>query len=120
MKNKYNVSLKSERTIDGVIFDSKAEASRYAELKLLEKAGEITRLILQPSFVIQQKCIKWDTGEKIREITYIADFEYYNKEGKRIVEDVKGVKTDAYKLKKRMFIKNVANVYDIVFIEYGT
>lgn len=88
-------------TIDGITFDSKKEAERYVELKAMEKAGEITNLELQPKFKLQAKYRNGD-DKGIREISYIADFQY-EQDGKVIVEDVKGVKTEVYKLKKKMF-----------------
>lgn len=79
--------------VDGITFDSKREAARYGELKLLEKAGYISRLELQPIFV-------FDIGGKPI-FKYIADFKYF--EGAtRMVEDAKGMKTAVYKLKKRL------------------
>lgn len=88
---KYN-AIKTE--IDGYVFDSRAESRRYSELLMLEKAGEISNLILQPVFPLIV------SGEKIGK--YIADFEYTDLNGKRIVEDVKGVKTPVYRLKKKL------------------
>lgn len=81
--NKY----KNEKvTINGIGFDSKAEARRYQELWLLEKVGTIKGLVLQPSFVLQPSYKK--NGKTIRAITYKADFAYYEN-NKYIVEDVK-------------------------------
>lgn len=80
--------------VDGIRFASKKEAKRYAELNLLAKAGEIGSLELQPKFVFSIN------GSKL--FTYIADFAYWERGGKRIVEDVKGVKTPLYKLKKKI------------------
>ena len=97
-KNKYNAK---KTTVNGIKFDSKAEATRYKILKKREAAGEITGLTLQPRFTLQEK-FSYD-GKTIRKIEYIADFEY-SKNGEQIVEDVKGVKTDVYKLKKKMFL----------------
>ena len=79
--------------VDGVTFDSGAEARRYGELKLLERAGEIENLELQPKF----DCII--DGKKV--CRYRADFSYFTKE-KRVVEDVKGFKTPVYRLKKKL------------------
>lgn len=70
------------KVIDGIKFDSKAESKRYMELKLLEKAGKISHLILQPMFKL--------TSNKYIICKYYADFAYINEEGERIVEDVKG------------------------------
>jgi hypothetical protein len=102
--HKYNAK---KVKINGVSFDSKKEAKRYFELKILERAGVISNLILQPKFLLQDGFER--DGKKYRAIFYIADFEYIQ-DGKRIVEDVKGVKTDIYKLKKKMFLKKYPQV----------
>ena len=93
---------KNKKTIvDNIKFDSKAEANRYIELKLLEKSGKISDLELQPKFELQEKYIN-NKGEKIRAITYKADFCYL--EGNKIVvEDVKGVETKEFKIKRKLF-----------------
>lgn len=89
-------------TVDGIEFDSKKEAKRYCELKMLEKAGKIKDLRLQYQFVLQPPFRK--NGKTIRAITYVADFVYLDLERcKNIVEDVKGYKTDVYQLKKKLF-----------------
>jgi hypothetical protein len=75
---------------------SKAEAKRCDELHILEKAGEITHLTFQPKFPVHINGIKV--------FTYIADFSYFPlkpEKGGRIIEDVKGVLTAIYKLKKK-------------------
>lgn len=88
--------------IDGIKFDSIKESNRYKDLKLLEKANLITNLELQKVFELQPKYIK--DNKHIRAITYIADFYYYDNElNKYVVEDVKGYRTDVYKLKKKIF-----------------
>ena len=75
--------------IDGIKFDSKAEAERYKELKILEKAGLIKKLILQPEFLLQDK-FKYN-GKTERAVKYIADFKYFDvAKGVYVVEDVKG------------------------------
>ena len=94
---KYN---NKKTIVDGIKFDSKKEASRYQELRLLQRSSVITSLILQPSFVLQEKFRK--NGKAIRSIKYIADFSYYE-DGKRIIEDVKGVQTEVFKIKKKLF-----------------
>lgn len=81
--------------VDGIVFDSKKEAARYGELKLLAKVGRIINLELQPKFHIVIN------GQKI--CSYIADFAYHNTEtAEPVVEDVKGMKTSVYKLKKKL------------------
>lgn len=86
--------------IDGHVFDSKAEARRYQELSLLEKAGVITGLRLQPEYELIPAFKKGN--RRFRRTVYIADFEYIEN-SKIIVEDVKGFKTEVYKLKKKLF-----------------
>ena len=95
--SKYN---SKKVTYDGITFDSKKEASRYKQLKLLEKIGYISDLKLQPVYVLQEGFKK--NGKTYRKITYKADFEYI-RDGKTFVEDVKGMKTEVYKLKKKLF-----------------
>lgn len=85
-----------------VFFDSKKEHNRYHELKLLERAKEISGLKLQPIFELQPGFKK--DGKTYQKITYKADFTYFdNRLNQIVVEDVKGFKTEVYKLKKKMF-----------------
>lgn len=101
--SKYN-AIKTK--IDGITFDSKKEAQRYTELKLLERSGLIRSLTLQPRFLLLEKYSN-GKGEKIRAIYYVADFEYIDHAGRRVVEDVKSsaTATPVYKLKKKLFEK---------------
>ena len=88
--------------VDGITFDSKKEAERYCELKLLEKAGKIKDLTLQYKFELQPSFKK--NGKTFRAITYIADFTYLDLERmKNVVEDVKGYRTKEYQLKRKLF-----------------
>jgi hypothetical protein len=91
-------------TLDGYTFDSKAEASRYLQLKTLEQNGDIDSLIIHPLFPMVHN------EKKI--CTYEADFSYYDGE-KHIIEDVKGFKTAMYRLKKKM----MKIFYDIEILE---
>lgn len=84
-------------------FDSKKEANRYRELTFLLQAGEITNIECQVPYLLQEKFRK--NGKAIREINYIADFVVTYKDGHIEVEDVKGVKTEVYRLKKKLFEK---------------
>jgi len=81
----------------GVRFDSEAEARRYRELRLLEYAGEITGLVMQPRYELTVN------REKVGE--YVADFRYTEKD-QLVVEDVKGIRTGVsyrlFKLKARL------------------
>lgn len=82
---------------DGQTFASKAEARRYAHLRLLEKIGEIADLETQPSFPLIVN------GQKV--CTYIADFRYrVIASGEVVVEDVKGgpTATPAFKIKAKL------------------
>lgn len=90
-------NIKTE--IDGIRFDSRKEAKRYAELKLLVKAGQIQDLRLQVDYqVVEPVTIN---GKRERAIVYRADFVYLEN-GKPVCEDVKGVRTDVYRIKRRL------------------
>lgn len=78
---------------DGYTFDSEAEYARYCVLKLAEREGEISDLEVHPKFDLH--CLG---GQRI--CRYEADFVYIE-DGQRVVEDVKGMKTAVYRLKKR-------------------
>ena len=85
--------------VDGHTFDSQAEASRYAELRMLEQAGRISGLVVHPKFDLHSR-----DGAKIGK--YIADFSYRCPErGCQVVEDVKSkaTRTALYRWKKRHF-----------------
>lgn len=99
---RYNKFKNKKVVVDEIEFDSKKEANRYRQLKLLENAGVIEGLELQKVYELQPSFKK--NGKTYRKITYKADFSYFdNEKGKYIVEDVKGFKTDVYKLKKKLF-----------------
>jgi hypothetical protein len=89
--------------LDGFKFDSKREAYRYSQLKLLQQAGKISNLNMQLRYPL--KCgdkvllIKSQGFPSGRRATYIADF-VYEENGETIIEDVKGMATPVYKLKK--------------------
>ena len=104
--------------IDGILFDSRKEARRYRELKLLERAGAICDLELQKAFELipaqyepsnevykrgakagqpkRGKCIE-------NSVTYIADF-CYTENGVTVVEDTKGFKTKDYIIKRKLML----------------
>ena len=88
--------------VDGIMFDSAAEAKRYKTLKLLESAGEIHDLALQPKFTLQEPFEF--RGVKYRGIGYRADFKYTKRNGQTVVEDVKGKQTTEFKLKWKMLL----------------
>lgn len=83
---------------DGIAFDSKREAQRYAELRVLERAGEISNLRIQVPYELIPK------QDAERPVYYIADFVYLDHDGEEIVEDVKGVKTPVYIIKRKLML----------------
>ena len=114
--------------VDGIRFASLREANRYSELKLLERAGEIRNIELQPRFTFY---VHFETM-----FTYVADFAYerpitvaeleevkndkrrwrsgcFLPKWHRVIEDVKGVRTPIYKLKKKLIEKS----YGITIVE---
>lgn len=99
MKNKYHAK-KCE--VGGEVYDSKKEARRHQELKLLERAGEIQNLRRQVKYIlIHSQRIDGKVVE--RECSYKADF-VYEENGETVVEDVKGFRTADYKLKRKMML----------------
>ena len=89
-------------TVNGKVFDSKKEAKRYCELVKLEQAGLIKDLETQKKFLLLDSFKK--NGKTYKQISYYADFVYFDVYSKKtIVEDVKGVKTQVYKIKKKLF-----------------
>jgi hypothetical protein len=100
-QNKYGAR---RTTVDGIRFDSAKEAKRYSELLLLEKAGAISKLEIQPTIklTIAGVPIVYRSGRHAR---YRADFRYIEN-GTMVVEDTKSpaTKTPAYKLKDAILL----------------
>ena len=103
--HKYNAT---KTVVDGHTFDSKAEAHRYSELRILERAGVISDLELQPSFELMSS-FKDAQKRAHRAITYVADFAY-DEDGRRIVEDVKGMETPEFRIKWKMAIRQYPHI----------
>jgi hypothetical protein len=102
--SKYN----ARRTvIDGINFDSQAEAMRYSQLKLMQEAGVIRGLERQVSFTLLDSFTY--KGKCIRSIIYRADFAYWEN-GHFVVEDVKGMRLPVYQLKLKMFMSRYPDV----------
>lgn len=115
MRSKYGAR---NTVVDGITFDSKKEANRYRELKMLERAGEICGLRLQVPFELIPAQYE-ETGEVYtkgknkgkpkrgkcieKAVVYYADFVYQNMGSDRIVEDVKGMRTPVYIIKRKLF-----------------
>lgn len=96
MGNKYGAK-KIKDPATGYVFDSKKEFIRWCELRILERAGKISELRRQVKFELIPK----QDGE--RPCDYIADFVYRDSDGKTVVEDCKGMRTDVYKIKRKLF-----------------
>lgn len=105
--------------IDGITFDSRKESRRYCELKVLQSAGIIHDLQIQVKFVLIPTQYEESSGvytkgknkgQKKRgkllekECSYIADFVYYEN-GEKAVEDAKGMRTEVYKIKKKLILE---------------
>ena len=95
MRNKYGA--RKLTAPDGQVFDSVKEFHRWGVLRLLERAGKVQNLQRQVKFELIPK----QDGE--RACTYVADF-VYMENGKQVVEDCKGFKTDAYKMKRKLML----------------
>ena len=98
MPSKYH---NKKTMVDGILFDSKHEAERWCELKLLQRAKAITDLQRQVRFKLlpEQKA---SNGKVWQGIYYIADFVYKDSRGLTVVEDAKGMRTEGYIHKKKL------------------
>lgn len=98
-RSKYHAA---KTVVDGITFDSRKEADRYLVLKGMEEDGAIeglrrqVRYELIPAFDV--------AGKHYRPVYYVADF-VYREDGHEVIEDVKGMKTDVYKLKSKLFAR---------------
>ncbi len=93
MSRKYHNVLTE---VDGVVFHSKREAARYAELKMLVRSGIISNLELQKRFQL--------TVNGVKICAYVCDFSYIDQSGREVVEDVKGVRTRDYSIKAKLML----------------
>lgn len=102
MKRKYG---NRKTVIDGHTFDSEREATRYSQLQLLERAGQITGLELQPRFELIPKQRR-DDGKPERACEYVADFRYTDvRTGQQVIEDAKGMRTRDYIVKRKLMLQ---------------
>lgn len=110
-------------TVDGIVFDSQKEAKRFRELRLMERAGYIIKLQRQTKFVLiptqrEMSGEFYSRGKKKgqpkpgktieHEVSYYADFTYWKKTDngwKYVVEDVKGLRTEVYKIKRKLMLE---------------
>ena len=112
--NNYTKYGAKKTTVDGITFDSKKEAARYLELKMLEKGGHIQNLKRQVEFelipaqygpdIITAKGKRKRGPLFERAVKYKADFTY-TENGEQVVEDVKGYRTPEYKIKRKLMLK---------------
>ena len=97
--------------LDNIRFASTKEAHRYQELKLLERAGQIFNLRLQPRYELR---VPLENGSTFQVGAYVADFAYWDLPKRQVVvEDVKGFKTPLYRWKK----KHVEAQYGVQILE---
>lgn len=113
---KYKKYGNRKTTVDGIEFDSRKEASRYCELKLLQRAGQISNLELQKDFELIPAQYEYferygKRGQRLKDgkkcvensVKYKADF-VYTENGKTVVEDTKGMKTKEYIIKRKLML----------------
>lgn len=109
--HKYNARKKE---VDGILFDSTREAKRYLELKVMQQAGIISHLELQPRFLIQES-FKDASGKRHRRMEYVGDFQYTNVGDQsymsETVEDCKGFQTQAFRLKWKLVNQKFPFIY---------
>ncbi|ASS66228.1 DUF1064 domain-containing protein [Paenibacillus sp. RUD330] len=92
--------------VDGIKFDSHAEAAYYQQLKLMKRVGQIKDFECQPRFRLLD-AFKDYFGNTVKSINYTADFLIHHHDGSKEVIDVKGgdaTKTQAYTLRKKLFL----------------
>lgn len=103
-RSKYHAK---KTTVDGISFDSRKEADRYLVLKGMEEDGAIEDLRRQVRYELVSA---FDVdGKHYRPVYYVADFVYVE-DGREVVEDVKGMRTDIYKLKSKLFARRYGKV----------
>ena len=99
-KSKYR---NKKTVVDGITFDSKLEAEYYLHLKLMLKFKKILGFEMQKKVLLQDGYARPSTGTKVRPIFYVVDFLVYENNGDKTYVDVKGMKTDVFKLKQKLF-----------------
>lgn len=103
----------NEKTVvDGITFDSKAEAKYYVQLKWLKQANQIKDFKLQPKFLLQEAFKK--NGKTFRKIEYNADFEIHKLDGTIEIVDVKGAITKEFAIKRKLFERKYLDTLTIL------
>lgn len=93
-------------TRGGELFDSKKEARMYLILQKMQEAGTIKDLVLKPVYVLIPgfEVVKKGKVRKIRPCTFIPDYQFWDIEQNKLrIVDCKGMRTEVYKLKKKLF-----------------
>ena len=104
MKDSRSKYHNQKTRIFGITFDSRHEANRYLELRQMEKDGKISALQIQVPFELVPSQ-KDGSGRVVeRPLTYIADFVYKGPDGRTVVEDAKGCRTDVYRIKRKLLL----------------
>lgn len=103
MRTKYNAR---KTTIDGLVFDSMRESQRWCELQILAAAGKIHSIQRQVPFVLHPAFVH--DGKREQATRYLADFTYYEGDT-MVIEDVKGVRTAVYRIKRKLLLLSLAN-----------
>ena len=99
--NKYN-ARKGE--IDGIVFDSRADGRFYEHLLFLMHDGIVESFEMQKPYTLLDKFPHPKTGKTIRAIKYVPDFEVIYTDGRVEVVDVKGMQTDVFRMKCKLFM----------------
>jgi|SRR5579875_3533205 len=97
---------------DGHVFDSQIEYRYYQQLKWMEENKQIFFFRLQPRYLLQEAFEK--NGKKFKRIDYIADFEIHHLDGSIEVVDVKGIETEAFKIKRKLFEKKYPHKLSLI------
>ena len=99
--NKYNAK---KVTIDGIAFASKSEGRYYQHLLGLMESGVVESFEMQKPYTLLDKFPHPKTGKTIRAIKYVPDFEVIYTDGRVEVVDVKGMQTDVFRMKCKLFM----------------
>lgn len=109
---KYNAK---KTVIDGITFDSKSEGEYYALLLEKQRDGAIQSFELQPRYELQPSFVK--NGKMFRKIDYVADFKVIHLDGTIEIIDIKGMFTETFSLKLKMFEKCYPD-YSLTLLKY--
>lgn len=105
-RHKYGARKKE---VDGITFDSTAEANRYVILKEQLAYGAIHDLSLQPRYLLQE-AFRDEQGKWNRKIEFVGDFRYFTPLGTEVCEDVKGLFLPVFALKRKLFAAKYPHV----------